>query len=248
VSVAFLSACTIESKSVVIPAPTPGPNQASRVVLPVVPCSSSSATEPSTGSVWSPSKLTAQISTTAARSLDFYSADSETILAPRGWACSQENSTDGSSAIAAYPPGISNPLLSEAVSPGSHLVTARFDYTTHLPGFDLVCEYFRQESSTASTEFSSSQCTSSIPSGEQVSHVTTDIVSIFDPPGTKGNLQGSGGSDAVTGVAIWPQLSNGGRAENVTEESCSLSNASLCPSILNDFLIRDFPVPSQSGY
>jgi hypothetical protein len=34
---------------------------------------------------------------------------------------------------------------------------------------------------------------------------------------------------------------------NVAAETCSLTDATLCPTVLSDFEVREFPVPSSSG-
>ncbi|MGH9205600.1 MAG: hypothetical protein ACRD1G_03435, partial [Acidimicrobiales bacterium] len=59
-----------------------------------------------------------------------------------------------------------------------------------------------------------------------------------------------GGPYPVTGTVIFPQAAPqvaDGSGVDVAEESCSLSVAVLCPTILSDFDVREFPVPSGSG-
>jgi hypothetical protein len=38
-----------------------------------------------------------------------------------------------------------------------------------------------------------------------------------------------------------------GSSVSVAEESCSLTDATLCPTVLSDFAVREFPVPSSNG-
>jgi len=140
----------------------------------------------------------------------------------------------------AYPLGQPNPTASASEPvPGTQIIAATFDYTGHVPGVDLACPYFPKVAS------ASEPCPSSVPSGEEVHQLTPDVVTITDPKGVKGVLDGSGGSTAVTGVMIVPQAPNLINGVAIAEESCSLSNAALCPSILQDFLVRQFPVPTN---
>ena len=54
----------------------------------------------------------------------------------------------------------------------------------------------------------------------------------------------------MTGAVIFPQsmpaVTNGSSVD-IAVESCSLTDTSLCPTILSDFEVREFPVPA-SGY
>ncbi len=138
-----------------------------------------------------------------------------------------------------YPPGQPNPTTSASEPvPGTQIIAATFDYTAHIPGVDLACPYFPKVAS------ASEPCPGPVPSGEEVHQLTPDVVTITDPAGVKGALDGSGGTIAVTGVMIVPQALNLVNGVEIAEESCSLSNTALCPSILQDFLVRQFPVPT----
>jgi hypothetical protein len=51
-------------------------------------------------------------------------------------------------------------------------------------------------------------------------------------------------------VVIFPQLMpavTDGSAVNIAQESCSLVESSLCPTVLSDFEVREFPVPPARG-
>jgi hypothetical protein len=37
-----------------------------------------------------------------------------------------------------------------------------------------------------------------------------------------------------------------GSSVNIAVESCSISDTTLCPTILSDFEVREFPVPTSS--
>lgn len=84
-----------------------------------------------------------------------------------------------------------------------------------------------------------------MPAGEKVKHLTPDVVQITDPPRVKGNLDGSGGSQLVSGLMVVPQ-STTLHSQPIAEISCSLKSASLCTAILNDFVVRQFPVPTSA--
>jgi len=166
------------------------------------------------------------------------------VLGPRGWKCGEEVAGDSGSGMAIYPPGSPNPFSLEepAPAPGEQLVLAYFDDTNHLPGIDAVCEYFPLVARAGEP------CPSTVPKGERVTQLTPDVVAITDPAGVKGNLAGSGGSRSVTGLAIVPEGSGLPESVNTAFLSCSLRSASLCSTILSDFIVRQFPVPTYPTY
>jgi hypothetical protein len=79
---------------------------------------------------------------------------------------------------------------------------------------------------------------------------TPDVASVTDPAGVVGSLEGSGGAHAVTGTVLFPQespeVADGGSVV-VAVESCSLPDTSLCPTVLSDFDVREFPVPGATA-
>jgi hypothetical protein len=209
----------------------------------VVSCTTTSGVAGS-GTAWRPTALVATVPSSLVGKVALYSGGTETLLGPTGWACSQLLAADGSSAVAVYPPGTPDPTRSQP-SPGTDLVDADFDYTGHGPGTDLVCPYFPPADP---SEYPG--CTTTPPAGEIGTKLTPDIVSITDPAGVKGTLAGSGGPEAVTGALIVPHAAAGSSASlNVAEESCSLPavQADLCPTILADFEIREFPAPPTTS-
>ncbi len=211
----------------------------SAAVLPVGACSRTFG-GPSTGPAWVPTQLAGAIPPTAALHLEFYSIGTETLLGPRGWSCAQLTGADGSAAMDVYPRGQPNPTTGDAEpAVGSQIISATFDYTGHVPGVDLACPYFPREAS------SEEPCPRSAPTGELVHQLTPDVVTITDPAGIKGALAGSGGPITVTGEMIVPQAPNLPDGVSIAEESCSLADSALCPSILQDFLVRQFPVPTH---
>ncbi len=203
-------------------------------VLPVGSCSSTTARD-GDNPIWVPTELAAVLTPSAAKALQFYSVGSETLLGPKGWDCAQLFATDGSAGMAAYPPGTPNPEIGDSpAKAGAQLVQARFDYTDHGTGFDLACPYFPH------AVFGTGTCSSTVPTGETVRQLTPDVVSITDPAGVKGVLASSGGPRAVTGLMILPQASQPSSG-NIAEVSCSLKASTLCPSVLDDFVVRQFP-------
>ena len=207
-------------------------------VLPVGTCAQTSG-GPSTGPAWVPTQLGGAVPSAIASQLEYYSVGTETALGPRGWSCAQLAATDGSSALDVYPPGQPNPITSSSqVGQGAQIVAADFDYTGHGPGVQLACRYFPHVAS------ADQPCSTSVLQGEQVHQITPDVVTITDPAGVKGSLEGSGGPGAVTGLMIIPQAPNVAGGVGVATESCSLTNAELCQSILQDFLVRQLPVPT----
>lgn len=208
-------------------------------VVPVGTCASETARGGS-GPVWIPTELPAVLSSSAVKSLEFYSVGSESVLGPQGWDCAQLFATDGSAQLAVYKPGSPNPVKTPApTSSGAQLVDAIYDYTGHVPGYDLACAYF------PAIKHGTEPCTTSVPAGEQVKQLTPDVVRITDPAGVKGHLDGSGGPQPAVGIMIVPQSTTLSSVP-ITEVSCSLRTTSLCTSILNDFVVRQFEVPTSS--
>jgi hypothetical protein len=79
---------------------------------------------------------------------------------------------------------------------------------------------------------------------------TPDVASVTDPAGVLGSLEASGGQSAVTGTVIFPQdepAVTDGSSVDVAEESCSLPLSPLCPTVLSDFDVRQFPVPNADS-
>ena len=95
------------------------------------------------------------------------------------------------------------------------------------------------------------KCSTTKVVGEESSLPTPDVASVTDPSGVVGTLEGSGGVHAVTGAVLFPQVVpavTNGSAVNVAEESCSLIDTTLCPTVLAaDFEVREFPVPAAAG-
>ena len=88
------------------------------------------------------------------------------------------------------------------------------------------------------------------PAGEVSSQATPDVASVSDPAGVAGNLAGSGGSFPVTGVILFPQIEpavTNGSSIDVADESCAIADAALCPTVLSDFEVREFPVPGSTA-
>jgi hypothetical protein len=150
---------------------------------------------------------------------------------------------NGSTTLALYPPNDPTPPTSGAPTAGSEGVFATYASTGSSAGVDLVCPFF----TIPSWQAHSAGCSTSKPVGELTNSLTPDLTAVADPAGVVGNLAASGGQEAVTGVVIFPQVPSAvsyGRSENVVAESCALVDPSLCPTIVSDFEVREFPVPS----
>ena len=71
-------------------------------------------------------------------------------------------------------------------------------------------------------------------------------MAVVDSGGVVGSLAASGGQLVASGVVLFPQVPSAvsyGSPVAVAAESCVLSSASLCPTVLSDFQVREFPVP-----
>ena len=148
--------------------------------------------------------------------------------------------------LVVYPSADPDPPLGTPVAPGAEGVFATFDTTGHTAGVAAVCPYF----TVPTWQQQEAKCASSPPTGETSSMPTPDVATITDPSGVTGTLEGSGGPHPVSGVVIFPQLVpavTDGSPVAIAEESCSLVETSLCPTVISDFVVREFPVPAGRG-
>ena len=151
--------------------------------------------------------------------------------------------SNGSTTLALYPPNDPTPPTSGAPAAGSEGIFATYASTGSPAGIDLVCPFF----TIPSWQAHSAGCSTSKPTGELSNALTPDVTAVADPAGVTGSLAASGGQEAVNGVVIFPQVPSAvsyGRSENVVAESCALVDPSLCPTIVSDFEVREFPVPT----
>ncbi|MGH9080620.1 MAG: hypothetical protein ACRDYE_11215 [Acidimicrobiales bacterium] len=221
------------------------------VAFPVVACTTAYG-GPLPGQGWKPSILLAPIPTVLVGQVEFYTDGTHSILGPTGWSCTETTTTDGAAGLAVVPPGAPNP--SGASDPsgsgppaaGSEGVFATFESTGHSAGVDLVCPFFLLPS----FQQRDANCNGQMPAGETSSMPTPDVASVSDPAGVVGTLAGSGGTRPVTGAVIFPQVMPAlteGVSIDIAVESCALTHATLCPTVLSDFEVREFPVPSSNG-
>jgi hypothetical protein len=214
------------------------------VAFPVVECTSSTG-QPLSGQGWKPSILLAPIPTALIGKVEFYSDSQHTVVAPTGWTCSQVQTAEGTTGLVVYPADNPNPPTSGPPAPGTEGIFATFGATGSVAGISMVCPFF----AVASWQQKEAKCPASLPKGEQSSMPTPDVASVTDPPGVVGTLEGSGGTEPVTGTVIFPQTEPAvidGTSVDVAEESCSLPDPSLCTAVLSDFDVREFPVPGTS--
>jgi hypothetical protein len=193
---------------------------------------------------WLPSLEMAPIPTALVSLVAFYSDGVHTVLGPSGWTCNSLTPSPGETEVVVYPSGDPDPPTSGTPPPGSQGVFAFYANTAKPQGVALVCPFFTVPSWQARETFC---VTGHLPAGEQTSQATPDVASVTDGTGVLGTLPGSGGPHPVTGVVIFPQVPAAvqfGQALNVVEEACSLTSPSLCPTVLSDFEVRQFPVPA----
>ena len=152
--------------------------------------------------------------------------------------------TQGGATLAVYPPNDPNPPTSGPPAPGAEGVFATYASTGTNAGIDLVCPFF----AIPDWQVQQAGCSTTKPTGEVTNVLTPDITQVADPPGLVGSLAASGGQTDVTGTVLFPQTPSAvsyGSPIEVAAESCSLSTATLCPTILSDFEVREFPVPTS---
>ena len=149
----------------------------------------------------------------------------------------------GSITLAVYPSNDPNPPVTGPPAPGTEGVFATWASTGSKAGIDLVCPFF----TIPSWQSNSAGCSTTKPAGELTNSLTPDVTESADPAGVAGSLTASGGQLVATGVVLFPQIPsaiNYGSPIAVAAESCVLSDASYCPTVLSDFEVREFPVPT----
>jgi hypothetical protein len=215
------------------------------VAFPVVACTTAFG-GPTSSSGWKPTILLAPIPTALVGAVEFYSDGFRTVVGPTGWSCSQTTTSGSVTGLAVYPAGATHPNLTAPPAAGTQGIFATFSGTAHIQGVAMVCPFFL----VPNWQAQEAKCGAAKPNGETTAVATPDVVSVSDPPGVTGNLTGSGGFYAVTGVVIFPQVmpavTNGSNV-NVAEESCAIGTVALCPTILSDFEVREFPAPTASS-
>jgi len=218
------------------------------VAFPVVACSTAYG-GPTSSSGWKPTILLAPIPTALVGDVEFYSDGIHTVLGPTGWSCSQTTTAGSVTGLAVFPSGTTHPTLTGPPAAGTQGIFATFSQTGRVQGVAMVCPFF----TVPAWQSQEAKCSATKPTGETTAVATPDVVTVSDPPGVTGNLAGSGGFYAVTGVVIFPQVLpavTDGSSVNVAEESCAIGMVALCPTILSDFEVREFPSPTaaQTNY
>jgi hypothetical protein len=218
------------------------------VAFPVVACTVPLGQASSQG--WKPTILLAPIPTALVGKVQFYSDGVHTLLGPTGWNCTESVPATGAVTLAVVPPGSSptgtgtNPTGPPPA--GTQGIFATFVSTGHTLGIAMVCPFF----TVPSWQAEEAKCPPAKPAGEVSSMATPDVASVSDPAGVTGNLAGSGGFFPVTGVVLFPQVVpavTDGSSIDVADESCAIADAGLCPTVLSDFEVREFPVPDSTA-
>jgi hypothetical protein len=160
------------------------------------------------------------------------------ILAPTGWACSASIGADGTSELAAFPQGQTNPTTySTTPDTGEQVVGGQ---TSACAGcmYGQTTPLFTAAASECAIDYagSPSECPGPYP-GESVDSIGDGIVGFLDPPGVKGSGAGSGGAYPANGVATYHPGEAGTQPSYI--ETCTLpnNNHSLCTAALNNFAL-----------
>ena len=149
----------------------------------------------------------------------------------------------GGTTLAVYPDNDPVPPTTGPPAPGTEGIFATYATTGSKAGIDIVCPYF----TIPSWQSQSAGCSTAKPAGETTDVLTPDVTEITDPAGVVGNVAASGGQTVTTGVVLFPQVPAAvsyGSAVAVATESCAIPTTALCPTILSDFEVREFPVPA----
>jgi len=213
------------------------PTAHAAVSIPVVPCPAragvSGQAQPPI-----PGQLSAPVTPRAAARLRFYSDGYMVVLAPTGWACAGLEAADGGQSLSVFPVGQSDPRAGAAARADAAAVAARFDYTGHGPGSEIVCGFFPSSSAARLAEATGGCPT--VPPREVVRHPSRDVVLFVDAPGVGGTGEPSGGTNRASGAVFYPQLAREPASVNVAKVTCTVPKplAALCPAIVRDLVER----------
>jgi hypothetical protein len=199
---------------------------------------------PVAGHGWVPSVLLAPLPTSLVGQVEFYSDGVHTVLGPAGWTCSIMAGTSSAAGLAVYPSTTPSPPVTFPPAGGTEGVFAVWSNTGNSVGVGLVCPYF----TVPDWQKQEAGCGNPAPPGQRSTMPTPDAASVTDPAGVSGSLAGSGGAHRVTGLVLFPQIQPSvtyGSPVDVAVESCSLVDGKLCPAILSDFSVREFPSPTS---
>jgi hypothetical protein len=174
------------------------------------------------------------------------SGQTATTVAPATPTAGQDAAVDaqGATTLAVYPADDPIPPTSGPPPPGTDGIFATYATTGSNAGVDLVCPFF----TIPSWQSQSAGCSTTKPFAEVTDVLTPDVTEVTDPAGVVGSLAASGGQGPTTGVVVFPQIPSAisyGSPIAVDMESCALTDASLCPTVLSDFEVREFPVPAS---
>jgi eukaryotic-like serine/threonine-protein kinase len=192
-----------------------------------------------------PSTIAVSLPSSEADQLAFYSDSTRSVdpvLAPAGWSCSVSVGADGSTTVAVFPPGESDP--NDATPPLPATTQGVIAYSpSACQGCiaDLVCPVFPNAESQLG--YVGQSCGSAEPPSEQATFLSGSAsdgygtVDLTDPPGVQGTVAMSGGDYQGVGVLVFADDQNQGEA---AMESCVLpaSDSALCSAITSDFVNR----------
>ncbi len=168
-----------------------------------------------------------------------------TSSATPNWGQDAAIGVTGTTTLAVFPSNDPNPPTSGPPNPGTEGIFATFATTGTNAGVRLVCPFF----TLPSWQTQSAGCSTAKPTGETTNVLTPDVTEITDPAGLVGSLAASGGQGQTSGVVLFPQIASAisnGSPIAVAMESCALTVAALCPTVLSDFDVREFPVPASN--
>ena len=150
----------------------------------------------------------------------------------------------GPTTLAVYPPNDPDPPIAGAPAPGTEGIFATYATTGTNAGVDLVCPFF----TIPSWQSQSAGCSTTKPAGETTNVLTPDVTA-GDRPGRRGREPGRhrAARGRHRGGALPPDPL--GHLLRLARSPWPPSRApsptpSLCPTILSDFEVREFPVPA----
>ena len=191
---------------------------------------------------WSCSLVTPGPAPTGTTASTVAGQSTTTVPAPPASGQSAAIAARGGTTLAVYPPNDPVPPTAGPPAAGTEGIFATYATTGTNAGVDLVCLFF----TIPSWQSQSAGCATTRPTGETANVLTPDVTEVTDPAGVVGSLAGSGGPGSTTGVVLFPQIPSAisyGSPIAVAAESCALTESTLCPTVLSDFEVREFPVP-----
>ncbi|MGP8059041.1 MAG: DUF4850 domain-containing protein [Acidimicrobiales bacterium] len=155
------------------------------------------------------------------------------LLGPRGWNCSANIDADGSGGVQIYPVGQPDPMGQPFQSSSAQAIVGSQTSACEGCRETQACPLFATAAADYQTDYQMT-CPQTRPPAEQVTPISDGVVGFYDPPGTAGDGNPSGGPYPANGVMTYQSGNDNGS----WLDTCTLpaSDHALCTAVLNQFV------------